>query len=50
MLRSDVLVVQKFCFLGSVGQHAHALVAQREVHGGGELLANILVVFDLLAD
>ena len=50
VLGADVLVVQALGFFGAIGQHALALVAQRQIHGGGNLFANRGVAFDLLAD
>ena len=50
MLGADVLVVEPLGFLGAVGQHALALVAERQVDRRRNLLANGGVPFDLLAD
>jgi hypothetical protein len=50
MLRADVLVAQPLGFLGTVRQHALALVAERQVHAGGNLLADGSVSFDLLSN
>ena len=50
MLGADVLVVQPLGFFGAIGQHALALMAERQIHGGGNLLANRGVSFDLLAN
>ena len=50
VLGADVLVVQALGFFGPISQDALALVAQRQVHGGGNLFANRGVAFDLLAD
>ena len=50
MLGADVLVIQPLRFFGAIGQHALALVAQRQIHRGRDLLANRGVRFDLLAD
>ena len=50
VLGADVLVVQPLGFFGAVGQHALALVAERQIHGSGNLLADGGVSFDLLAD
>ena len=40
MLGADVLVAEPLGFLGAIGQHALALVAQRQIDGRGNLLAN----------
>ena len=50
MLGADVLVVQPLGFFRAIGQHALALVAQRQIHRSGNLLADGGVAFDLLAD
>ena len=50
VLGADVLVVQPLGFFGAIGQHALALVAERQIHGSGNLLADGGVSFDLLAD
>ena len=50
MLGADVLVVQPLGFLGAIGQHALALVAQRQIDRGRNLLADGGVAFDLLAN
>ena len=50
VLGADVLVVQPLGFFRAIGQHALAFVAQRQIHGGGNLLADGGVAFDLLAD
>ena len=50
MLGSNVLVRQALSFLGSVGQNALALVAQREVDRGRDLLPDRGMSFNLLAD
>ena len=50
MLGSDVLVVQPLGFLGAIGEHALAFVAQRQVDGGGYFLAQRGMRFDLLAN
>ena len=50
VLGADVLVIQPLGFFRAIGQHAFALVAQRQVHGGRNLLADRGVSFDLLAD
>ena len=47
---ADVLVVQAFGLFRAIGQHALALVAQRQIHRSGNLLADGGVPFDLLAD
>ncbi len=50
VLGSDVLVVQALGFLRAIGQHALALMAERQVHGSRDLLADGGVPLDLLAD
>ena len=50
MLGADVLVVQALRFFRAIGQHALALVAQRQIDRGRNLLPNRGVPFDLLAD
>ena len=50
VLGADVLVVQPLGFFRAIGQHALALVAQRQVDGSGNLLADRGVAFNLLAD
>ena len=49
VLGADMLVIEPLGFLGAIGQHAFAFVAQREIHGGRNLLSNGGVPFDLLA-
>ena len=48
MLGTDVLVIQALCFFSAIGEYALALMAQRKIHRGGNLLANGGVRFDLL--
>ena len=50
VLGADVLVVQALGFLGAIRQHALALVAERQIDRGRNLLADGGVAFDLLAD
>ena len=50
MLGADVLVAQPLGFLGAISQHAFALVAEGQIHAGGNLLADGGVPFDLLSD
>ena len=50
VLGADVLVIQPLGLLGAIRQHALALVAQRQIHRSGNLLADRGVPFDLLAD
>ena len=50
MLGADVLVVQALGFFGAIGQHALALVAQRQIHRSRNLFADGGVDFDLLAN
>ena len=50
VLGADVLVVQPLGLFGAVGQNALAFVAQRKIHGGGNLFPDGGVPFDLLAD
>src|SRR5690349_10004867 len=50
MLRADMLVAEALRLLGSIRQYALALIAQREVHRGGNLLPNGSVSFNLFAD
>ena len=50
VLGADVLVIQPLGFFGRVGQHALALVAERQIDRGGHLLADGRVALDLLAD
>ena len=50
VLGADVLVVEPLGLFGAIRQHALALVAQRQIHRSGNLLANGGVPFDLLAD
>ncbi len=47
---ANVLVRKPFGLFGSVGQHTLTLVAQRQIHGGRDLLADGSVALDLLAD
>ena len=50
MLGADVLVAQPLGFFRAIGQHALALMAQRQIDRSGNLLADGGVAFDLLAD
>ena len=50
MLGADVLVGEPLGLFRRVGEHALALVAQRQVHRGGDLLADCRVRLNLLAD
>ena len=50
MLGSNVLVRKALSLLGSVSQNPPALVAQREIDRGRELLPDSNVSFNLLAD
>src|SRR6516162_2539941 len=50
MLGSDVFVREALGLLGRVGQHALALIAQGQVHGGRYFLPNRGVRLDLLAN
>ena len=50
MLGSDVLVIQPLGLLGAIGEHALALVAQRQVDGSRNFLSQCRVRFNLLAD
>ena len=50
MLGADVLVIQPLGFLRAIGQHALALMAQRQIDRGRNLLAQRGVRFDLLAN
>ncbi len=50
MLGTDVLVVQALRFFGAIGEHALALMAERQVHGGGHFLSDRGVRFNLFAD
>ena len=50
MLGTDVLVGEPLGLFRRVGEHALALVAQRQVHRGGDLLADRRMRLDLLAD
>ena len=50
VLGADVLVIEPLGFFRAIGQHALALVAQREIDGRGNLLPNGGVPLDLLAD
>src|SRR6185437_1339790 len=50
VLRADVLVIQTFRFFGAIGEDALALMTEGEVDGGGHLVADGCVAFDLLAD
>jgi hypothetical protein len=47
---ADVLVGEAFGFFGGVGEDALALVGERQVDRGGDLLADGGVALDLLAD
>ena len=50
VLGPDVLVIQPLGFFRAVGQHALALMAQRQIHGSRNLFADGGVAFDLFAD
>ncbi len=50
MLGADVLVRQALGLLGGIGQHALALVAERQIDAGRNLLADGRVTLDLLAN
>jgi hypothetical protein len=50
MLGADVLVAQPLGFFRRIGQHPLALVRERQVHGGRDLLADGGVRLNLLAD
>ena len=50
MFGANVAVREPLGFFGGIGQHSLALVAEREIHGGGDLLADGGVPLDLLAD
>ena len=50
MLGTDVLVIQALGFFGAIGEHALALVAERQIHRSGHLLPNGGVGFNLLAN
>src|SRR5579884_1286657 len=50
MLSPNVLVRQPLGFFRGIGKHALALVAQRKIDGGRNLLANGSVTLDLFAD
>ena len=49
MLGTDVLVAQALGFFGGIVEHPHAFRAERQVGGGGNLLADHGVPLDLLA-
>ncbi len=50
MLGPDVLVAQPLGLLGRIGQHALALVGERQVHAGGDFFADGGVRLNLLAN
>src|SRR5579883_2741202 len=50
VLGADVLVVQPLGLFRAIGQHALALVAEGQVHGSGNFLADGGVAFNLLPD
>src|SRR6185437_1121745 len=50
MLRANVLVAEAFRLFRRVGQYPFAFIAQRQIHGSGNLLPNRGVPFNLLAD
>src|ERR1022692_751115 len=50
VLGADVLVIEALGLFGAIGQDALAFVAQRQIHGGGNLFANGGMAFDLLAN
>jgi hypothetical protein len=45
-----MLVLEPLGFLGAIGDNAFALVAEREIDGGGDFFADGGVPFDLPAD
>jgi hypothetical protein len=47
VLRANVLMGEALGLFRGIGEHALALVAEREVHGRGHLLANRSVAFNL---
>ncbi len=50
VLGADVLVVEALGFLGPVGEHPLAFVAERQIDGGGNLFPGRGMPFNLLAD
>ncbi len=50
VLGADVLVIQPFGLFRAISQNALAFVAEGQIHGSGNLLADGGVPFDLLAD
>src|SRR5215471_20273598 len=50
MLGANVLMAQAFGFLGGIGQHALALITQREIDRRGNFLPDGRVSFNLLAN
>src|ERR1700722_1919752 len=50
MLGSDVFVIETLGFLGAIGKHALAFMAQRKVDGGRHFFAERGVRLDLLTD
>src|SRR6185437_5591738 len=50
MLGTDVFMIQALRFFGAICKNPLALVAQRQVHGCGDLLANRCMSFNLLPD
>src|SRR5580658_6618061 len=50
MLGSNVLVIEALGFLGAIGQHALALMAQRKIDRGRYFFAQRGMRLDLLAD
>src|ERR1700722_3873082 len=50
MLGPDVLVIETLGFLGAIGQHALAFMAQGQIDGGRHFLAERGVRLDLLTD
>ncbi len=50
VLGTDVLVREPLGFLGGIGQHTLALVAQGQVHGSGNLLPDGRMTLDLFPD
>src|SRR5262249_48038823 len=50
MANANMLVSQLFCFFGSVGKHALALITKRKIHRGWDLFPDHRMTLDLLAD
>ena len=49
-MATDVFVIEPFSLFRSISEHAFALVAERKVYAGRDLLTNRSVTFDLLAN